>query len=98
MQANAFDGEVVKLRAWIARVLWTGGGALGIGMISGLLSLILDVSGDKAGAEAVRGVMLVALIVFVLDLVSLVVLLAVVELRRSENNCPPVGRPGHSPE
>jgi hypothetical protein len=74
----------VKLRQWIVRALWTGGAALGIGILSGVLALVLSAVGDQTGAEAVRGVLLVALSVFGLALVSLVVILAINELLRKE--------------
>lgn len=60
---------------------------MGIGFIAGMLALILRSVGDASGAMAVRGVMLVSVAVFTLSLVSLVVLLAVTELTRS--NQPP---------
>ncbi len=77
----------MNLHSWIARALWSGAVALGIGLIAGMLALILRSVGDKSGAMAVRGVMLVSVAVFTLSLVSLVVLLAVNELTRS--NQPP---------
>ncbi|MCX7406901.1 MAG: hypothetical protein NTZ32_02355 [Planctomycetales bacterium] len=77
----------MNLHSWIARVLWSGAVALGIGFIAGMLALILRSVGDASGAMAVRGVMLVSVAVFTLSLVSLVVLLAVNELTRS--NQPP---------
>ena len=75
-------------REWIARALWSGGTSLGIAVISGLLSLVLTALGDRTGADAVRGVTLVALSVFVLSFLALVVILAVNELHRSD---PPSG-------
>ena len=77
----------MNLHSWIARVLWSGAVALGIGFIAGMLALILRSVGDASGAMAGRGVMLVSVAVFTLSLVSLVVLLAVTELTRS--NQPP---------
>ena len=77
----------MNLHSWIARVLWSGAVALGIGFIAGMLALILRSVGDASGAMAVRGVMLVSVAVFTLSLVSLVVLLVVTELTRS--NQPP---------
>ena len=78
----------MNLRVWIARALWSGGASLGIAVISGLLSFVLTSLGDRTGAEAVRGVTLVALSVFTLSFVALVVILAVNELRRGD---PPSG-------
>ena len=77
----------MNLHSWIARALWSGAVALGLGFIAGMLALILRSVGDASGAMAVRGVMLVSVAVFTLSLVSLVVLLAVIELTRS--NQPP---------
>jgi len=78
----------VNLRVWIARALWSGGGSLGIAIVSGMLSLVLMSLGDRTGSEAVRGVTLVSLAVFALSLVALVVILAVNEVRRGD---PPSG-------
>jgi hypothetical protein len=77
---------VVKLRCWIARTLWCGAGSLGIGLIAGILALVLNAAGDRAGAAAVRGVMLVAFAVFALAFVTLVVMLAINELLRSRDD------------
>lgn len=72
----------MNLRPWIARVLWSTVGSLGISLVAGLLSVVLSAAGDGAGGTAVRGVMLVAVSVFGLCIVSLVVLLAASELLR----------------
>ncbi len=72
----------MNLRVWIARALWGGGASLGIAVLSGLLSFVLTSLGDRTGADAVRGVTLVALSVFVLSFIALVVILAVNELHR----------------
>ena len=74
----------MNLREWIARALWSGGVSLGIAVIAGLLSFVLTALGDRTGADAVRGVTLVALSVFVLSFIALVVMLAVNELQRGE--------------
>jgi hypothetical protein len=85
MEKNRREGMTVNLRPWIARTLWGGGVALGISIVSGLLSLVLAASGDGAGADAVRGVALVATTVFALSFLALVVILALNELRHSES-------------
>ena len=74
----------MTLRVWIARALWSGGVSLGIAVLSGLLSFVLTALGDRTGADAVRGVTLVAMSVFVLSVIALVVILAVNELHRGE--------------
>lgn len=71
------------MHSWIARTLWSGTAAVGIGGIAGMLTLILRGVGDVSGAMAVRGVLLVSVAVFGFSLVTLVVLLAVNELSRS---------------
>lgn len=71
------------MHSWIARTLWSGAAAFGIGFIAGMLSLILRAVGDVSGALAVSGVLLVAATVFILSMVSLIVLLAVNELSRA---------------
>lgn len=74
----------MNLRYWIGRVLWSCGAALGIAIVSGLLSLVLRGLGDRAAADAVNGVTLVTLTVFVIGLIVMVVLLAVCELQRDQ--------------
>ena len=73
---------IVNLRPWIARALWSGAASLGVGLIAGLLSLVLNAAGDGSGAAGVRGVLLVSLSVCGLAVVALVVLLAANELQR----------------
>jgi len=75
----------VKPRMWIGRTLWIGGSSLGIGIVSGLLSVVLGALGDSMAAEAVRGVTLVALTIFTVTFVTLVFVLALIELQRSES-------------
>ena len=76
----------MNLRRWILRSLWSGGVSLGIGLLSGLLSVVLGALGDGKGVDAVHGVTLVAFSVFGIALVTLVVILAVNELAREEGN------------
>jgi len=70
------------MRLWIARLLWNAVGSLGISLIAGLLALVLHAAGDETGATAVRGVLIVAVSVFGICSLSLVVLLAAMELMR----------------
>lgn len=74
----------MNLRFWIARTLWADGISLAIAVISGLLSLVLAESGDLSAAKAVFGVTLVSLTVFVLGLATLVIILALNELQRTD--------------
>ena len=76
----------MKLRPWIARALWSGAASLGIGLVAGLLSLVLMSVGDGLGAAAVRGVLLVAISVSGLAIVAIVVLLAVNELQKPNDD------------
>lgn len=85
----------MKPRMWIGRTLWIGGASLGIGIVSGLLSLVLSALGDSTAAEAVHGVTLVALTIFIGNFVALVVVLALNELQRSEP--PPDRNASHGP-
>ena len=75
----------VNLRPWIARALWSGAASLGISLVAGLLTLVLTAAGDGSGAAAVRGVMLVAITVCGLSALSLVVLLAALELQKPDD-------------
>ena len=75
----------MNLRPWIARALWSGAASLGISLVAGLLTLVLTAAGDGSGAAAVRGVMLVAITVCGLSALSLVVLLAAIELQKPDD-------------
>jgi len=66
--------------------LWSGAASLGIGLVAGLLSLVLMSVGDGLGAAAVRGVLLVAISVSGLAIVAIVVLLAVNELQKPNDD------------
>lgn len=77
----------MKPRIWIGKTLWCGAASLGVALLAGMLSVVLRSLGDVAAAEAVHGVTLVSLGVFVLTVVTLVVLLAFIELNR--DNSPP---------
>jgi hypothetical protein len=79
----------MDLRPYIRGTLWAGG-LLVIGLvIAGSLWLILGFAGDAAGSQAAKGVALVALVGFVLDVLTLNVLLALAELTRDESQPPP---------
>ena len=66
--------------------MWSGAASLGIGLVAGLLSLVLMSVGDGLGAAAVRGVLLVAISVSGLAIVAIVVLLAVNELQKPNDD------------
>lgn len=78
--------------------MWSGGISLGIGSLSGLLSLVLSSVGDRSGAEAVRGVTLVAATTGMLALIALVVILAVKELQQPENDHRPTPHRQDAPD
>ena len=71
----------MRVRIWIARFLWSAAASLAIATIAGLLSIVLQALGDENGALAVRGVTLVMSATFGLSIISLVVILAILELR-----------------
>jgi len=78
----------VKLRAWILRSLGTGAILLVVLIVSGSLWGVLSALGDDAGAEVMQGVALVALVCWILNFVTLVVLLAVALLSSNERPDP----------
>ncbi|MDB5345489.1 MAG: hypothetical protein JWP89_3866 [Schlesneria sp.] len=79
---------IVRPRLWIGKILWCGTASLGIALLGGMLSVVLKSLGDASAAEAVHGVTLVSLLLFALAVVTLVVILAFLELQRGD---PPVG-------
>jgi hypothetical protein len=74
----------MDLRPYIRGTLWAGGLLLIALTIAGSLWLILGFAGDAAGSQAAKGVALVTLVGFVLDVLTLIVLLAVAELTRDK--------------
>lgn len=85
----------MDLRPYIRGTLWAGGLLL-IGLVIALsLWLILGFAGDAAGSQAAKGVALVALVGFVLDMLTLIVLLALAELMR--DSPPPTHQPAAPP-
>lgn len=78
----------MKLRAWILRSLGTGAILLVVLIVSGSLWGVLSALGDDAGAEVMQGVALVALVCWILNFVTLVVLLAVALLSSNERPDP----------
>jgi hypothetical protein len=69
-------------RRWLARLLATAAVCAIIAAVSGILQGVLSATGDADGASAVRGVLLVAVTGVALCLAALLVLLAVIELKR----------------
>lgn len=78
----------MKLRAWILRSLGTGAILLVVLIVSGSLWGVLSALGDDSGAEVMQGVSLVALVCWILNFVTLVVLLAVALLSSNERPDP----------
>ena len=79
----------MDLRPYIRGTLWAGGLLL-IGLvIAGSLWLILGFAGDATGSQAAKGVALIAIVGFVLDVLTLIVLLAMAELTRGDTPPPP---------
>jgi hypothetical protein len=74
----------VVLRKLIAGALWIGALLLVVLAVAGALLGILTAVGDRAAAEGVKGVALVALACFVLDALALVVLTALAVLAEPE--------------
>lgn len=72
----------MDFRVWIVRGLWSQLISLLLVTLTGLLSLLLSLAGDAAGASALRALALVAGVHFGISHVALVVLLAIRELDR----------------
>ena len=74
----------VKIHRYITVSLWVGAGLLVVLAVAGTLWVMLAALGDDAGAQACLGTGLVVAVCFVLDLVTLVVLLAIAQLSSKE--------------
>jgi len=72
----------MDFRVWIVRGLWSQLASLLLVALTGILSLLLSLAGDAAGAAALRALALVAGVLFMTSHVALVVLLAIRELNR----------------
>jgi hypothetical protein len=70
------------LRRLILLALGSGAALLLVTAVAGSLWAILELAGDASGAAGTKGVMLVALVLWGLDFVALVVLLALAEVGR----------------
>jgi hypothetical protein len=71
-----------RARRWLAWSLVSTGVSAAIAVMASLLQAILSAGGDAAGAAAVRGVLLVSAVGFLLSLFTVTVLLALLELFR----------------
>jgi hypothetical protein len=76
------------LRRLIPLSLWTGAALLIVAAVAGALWGILQLAGDAQGAAGAKGVTLVAVVLWVLDFVGLVVVLALIELGRGRDKTP----------
>ena len=71
-------------RAFIARTLWSGAILTVLLILSGALWAVLNALGDRAGGQGAKGVFLVAAVCWLLNFVTLVVLLALAQLDSRE--------------
>jgi|ERR1700722_10923957 len=81
-------GRNMSLKHYLRTGLWVGGFLVVVTIVAGLLWLLLAEAGDQAGSQGAKGVALVAAVCLVLDLTTLVVLLALAEINRSPTNEP----------
>lgn len=72
----------MNFRVWLIRGLWLQLGGLIAAVTSGGLSLLLGLSGDAAGASALRAIAVLASLFFLAAHIGVVVLLTVRELDR----------------
>lgn len=88
----------MHLKHYLRTGLWAGGFLVVATLIACLLSLVLAEAGDQAGSQGAKGVALVAGVCLVLDLITLVALLALAEIDRTPTKNPPeVQPPGDKP-
>jgi hypothetical protein len=83
----------MKLQPYLRGCLWAGGLLVVVLLAAGILWLALVTAGDVAGSQGAKGVAFVALVCLTLDLIAVVVLLALAEIRRGEPNQRPSVRP-----
>ena len=76
-------------RFWIGRLFWTGAVLTFVALLACAISLILRAVNDNAGASGVWGVFLVAACAWVIDLISLVALLAWRAMQETDSNSTP---------
>lgn len=73
-------------RFWIGRLFWTGAVLTFVALLACAISLVLRAVGDDGGASGVWGVFLVAASAWVIDFVSLVVVLAWRAMQETDSN------------
>jgi hypothetical protein len=78
----------MDLKHYLRTGLWVGGFLVVVTLVAGLLWLLLAEAGDLAGSQGAKGVALVAAVCLVLDLMTLVVVLALAEINRVPTNGP----------
>jgi len=76
----------MTLRGGIVVSLGTGAALLLVLVVASALWGILQLAGDAQGAAGAKGVTLVTVVLWCLDFVTLVVLLALAEVRREPGN------------
>jgi hypothetical protein len=83
----------MQLQRYLRTGLWAGGFLVVVTLVACLLWLTLAEAGDSAGGQGAKGVALVAAVCLVLDLVTIVVLLALAEMNRAATIDPPRVQP-----
>jgi hypothetical protein len=91
-ESEAFEfglGRKLDLKRYLRTGLWAGGFLVVATLVACLLWVVLAEAGDQAGSQGAKGVALVGAVCLVLDLITLVVLLALGEINRMPTNEPP---------
>lgn len=78
--------DPTRLRGVIIAALWSGAALLLVFAVASAIWGIFRLAGDAQGAAAAKGITLVAGTLWCLDFVVLVVLLALAELGRGDDN------------
>ncbi len=66
--------------------LWAGGLLVVVGLVAGSLWLALAAAGDQAGSQGAKGVALVTAVCLILDASTILVLLALAEITRTDRS------------
>jgi hypothetical protein len=88
----------MNLRPYIRGTLWAGGLLVLALAIAGTLWLVLGAAGDQGGSQGAKGVAFFAVVGLMLDVLTLIVLLALTELSRQSVRPHEENPPAKSPQ
>lgn len=75
-----------RIRRWIARALWTGGGLTIVVAVAGAVWMVLSAANDFIGSAGARGVFLTTVVLWGINFVVLVVLTALCQIVETDGD------------